>query len=84
MENAHNPDVSKAENEDNAVEHAADRLKEKFSDLPPELVDEKVAEVHAQFDDAAVRDYVPVIVEHEVRAQLRDEATPRGSARDAE
>ena len=82
--NAENPEVSKAENEGNAIEHAADRLKEKFSDVPPEVIDEKVAEVHHQFDGAPVRDYVPVIVEHEVRAQLRDEAHTQGSAQEAE
>ncbi|WP_438354270.1 three-helix bundle dimerization domain-containing protein [Microbacterium sp. CJ88] len=49
-----------------------ERLTEKFSDLPAAVVEETVTEIHDSFDDAAVRDFVPRIVEHEATEKLRE------------
>lgn len=53
-----------------AVEHAAERLAERFPGVPREHIDELVERTHEAFDDAAVRDFVPVLVEHQVRKDL--------------
>ena len=64
--------MERAENEDVAVEHVVERLTDKFPEVPAEVVEETVTELHDSFDDAHVRDFVPVIVEHEAKARLSD------------
>ncbi|MDN4614165.1 hypothetical protein P5G50_06830 [Leifsonia sp. F6_8S_P_1B] len=58
------------EDETVAVEHAAERLAERFPEVPRARIDELVEKHHEEFDDAAVRDFVPVLVEHEVKKDL--------------
>ena len=65
--------MEKAENEDAAIDHVVDRLTSQFPSVPADDIEARVAEVHASFDDAPVRDFVPVIVEHDVKDQLREE-----------
>ncbi len=65
--------MEKAENEDAAIDHVVDRLTSQFPSVPVEEIETRVTEVHASFDEAPVRDFVPVIVEHDVKDQLRDE-----------
>jgi len=62
-----------------AVEHAAERLADRFPEVPREQIDELVEKHHEEFDDASVRDFVPVLVEHEVRKDLTADASPTGS-----
>jgi hypothetical protein len=50
-----------------------DRLTSRFPSVPAEVIEATVDEVHASFDEAAVRDFVPIIVEHDVKERLRDE-----------
>jgi hypothetical protein len=64
--------MEKAENEDVAIEHVVDRLTSQFPSVSPDLIEAKVDDVHASFDQAPIRDFVPVIVEHDVREQLRE------------
>jgi hypothetical protein len=64
--------MERAENEDVAVEHVVERLTDKFPDVPASIVEETVTGIHHSFDDAHVRDFVPVIVEHEAKEKLRD------------
>ena len=64
--------MDRAENEDVAVEHVVDRLTSQFPSVPADVIEAKVADVHASFDEAPIRDFVPVIVEHDVREQLRE------------
>ena len=64
--------MERAENEDAAVEHVAERLAEKFPEVPAEVIEDTVTEIHDSFDDAHVRDFVPVIVEHEAKGKLRE------------
>lgn len=63
--------MDKSENEDAAIQHVVDRLTDRFGDVPADVVENTVHDVHDSFDDARVRDYVPVIVEHDAKARLR-------------
>ena len=65
--------MEKAENEDAAIHHVVDRLTSLFPSVPPDDIEARVAEVQESLDDAPVRDFVPVIVEHDVKARLREE-----------
>ena len=64
--------MEKAENEGAAIEHVVDRLTAQFPAVPSDVIEAAVDEVRASFDDAAVRDFVPVIVEHDVKDRLRE------------
>ena len=64
--------MDKAENEDAAIEHVVERLTDQFPTVPAEVVEETVAGVHDGFDEAPVRDFVPVIVEHDAKEKLRE------------
>lgn len=62
--------------EDQQLAVVVERLTAKFPHIPREHIEEIVAEVHRDFDGNPVRDYIPVLVEHEVKAELRDEEAP--------
>jgi len=67
------------EKEKEAVERVADRLAEKFPDVDREHIEDVV---HGEYDalaDAKVRDYIPLLVEHESREDLTDEARTSAS-----
>jgi hypothetical protein len=57
-----------------AVEHAAARLSERFPHIPRERIEQLVRERHGEFEGAPVRDFVPVLVEHDVKRLLAAEA----------
>jgi hypothetical protein len=59
--------------EDIAVEHAAERLADRFPEVPREHIDELVEKKHEEFDGAPVRDFVPVLIEHDVKQELNAE-----------
>ncbi len=56
-----------------AVEHAASRLAERFPHVSPERIEQLVRERHGEFEGAPVRDFVPVLVEHDVKRLLTAE-----------
>lgn len=56
-----------------ALEHAAERLSDRFPEVPKEEIDQLVEEHYEQYEGAPVRDFVPVLVEHEVRTELDGE-----------
>ncbi|MCU1420922.1 MAG: hypothetical protein JWN36_573 [Microbacteriaceae bacterium] len=62
-----------AAKESKALEQAAERLATLFPQVDSAHVRQLVREVSAVFQDARVRDYVPVLVEREVKHRLRDE-----------
>ncbi|WP_158862218.1 three-helix bundle dimerization domain-containing protein [Leifsonia sp. AG29] len=64
------------DDESAALEHAAERLSERFPQVPREHIEELVEKHHEQFDGAPVRDFVPVLVEHDVKTELRAETGP--------
>ncbi|MGN7799434.1 three-helix bundle dimerization domain-containing protein [Leifsonia sp. 22587] len=59
--------------EDLAVEHAAERLADRFPEVPREHIEELVEKHHEEFDGAPVRDFVPVLIEHDVKQELNAE-----------
>ena len=59
------------DDEANAIDEVVDRLVERFPDIPRETVREVVDAQVAQFAGSTVRDFVPVLVEHEALELLR-------------
>lgn len=75
--------AERARLEEADVEKVVERLTERFSDVPLEVVEETVTEIHESMEDAAVRDFVPRIVEHDARDRLREvEEEIEGSSAD--
>lgn len=66
-----------AEEEERAVDQVVDRLAARFPDVPRDHVAEVVGKEHVDLAGNPIRDFVPVLVEHEARDRLRVEgATP--------
>ena len=66
-----------AEEEARAVDQVIDRLAQRFPDVPRDRVAAIVGEEHLGLEGNPIRDFVPVLVEHEARDRLRAEgATP--------
>lgn len=59
--------------EDELVDQVVDRIAERFPDAPRDEVEEVVDEEHHRLDGNPIREFVPVLVEHEVRDRLRAE-----------
>ena len=59
------------DDEAHAIDEVVDRLVERFPDIPRETVREVVDAQVAQFAGSTVRDFVPVLVEHEALELLR-------------
>lgn len=62
-----------ASDEQRAVGEVAERLAERFPDVPRDQVAQIVRDVHAALDGNPIRDFVPVLVEHDARERLRAE-----------
>ncbi|WP_034621736.1 three-helix bundle dimerization domain-containing protein [Cellulomonas sp. URHE0023] len=67
------------ENEGHAIDEVVERLSARYPDVPDVDVRAQVEAHLAKFADAVVRDFVPVLVEHEVSGalalqQVRDDA----------
>ncbi|MEF2979295.1 three-helix bundle dimerization domain-containing protein [Subtercola sp. YIM 133946] len=69
-----------ADKEKEAVEQVAERLAEKFPDTDRAHIEEVVHDEYEALDGARIRDYIPVLVEHEARADLIDETRSDASA----
>jgi hypothetical protein len=66
-----------AEEEARAVDQVVDRLAARFPDVSRDHVAAIVGEEHLELEGNPIRDFVPVLVEHEARERLRGEgATP--------
>lgn len=66
-----------AEEEARAVDEVVDRLAARFPDVSRDHVAVIVGEEHVELEGNPIRDFVPVLVEHEARDRLRGEgATP--------
>jgi hypothetical protein len=57
-----------------AIEALAQRLVERFPDVPAQTVSDIVVDVYARFADARCRDFVPLLVEHDAVNRLRPQA----------
>ncbi|WP_028048487.1 three-helix bundle dimerization domain-containing protein [Cellulomonas sp. URHD0024] len=59
------------EDESKAIDEVVDRIATRFPDVPSEQVHEQVDTALAEFEGSAVRDFVPVLVEHKVTDEMR-------------
>ena len=66
--------ASPARDERVAIEHAIDRLAERFPTVDRARVEQIVDEELHRLDGGRVRDFIPVLVEHEAKERLRSEA----------
>ena len=63
--------ASPARDERVAIEHAIDRLAERFPTVDRARVEQIVDEELHRLDGGRVRDFIPVLVEHEAKERLR-------------
>lgn len=56
--------------ESEAIALVVERLQVRFPQTPPDIIDRAVFEAHREFDDQPIRDFVPILVERQVRDQL--------------
>ena len=54
-----------------SLDHLVDRLQERFPSIPQQRIRETVAEAHSQFDEARIRSFIPVLVEHDATMTLK-------------
>jgi hypothetical protein len=62
------PDTAPAERQ--GLQRLRDELTTRFPTVPPEVIAEEIARASGQFGDAAVREYVLVLVARAVRSRL--------------
>ena len=71
------PESPEGSSANGSLEAVVDRLAERFPTLERPHIEEIVEAEAAQLEDGArVKDFIPVLVEHEVKDQLRNEADP--------
>ncbi|WP_422386465.1 three-helix bundle dimerization domain-containing protein [Cryobacterium ruanii] len=69
--------------ERHAVDDVARRLEVRYSDVPADRVHAVVTACYDSLSDKPIRDFIPVLVEHEARSRLRAERPETHSTRDA-
>ncbi|MET0474049.1 MAG: hypothetical protein ABW001_05360 [Mycobacterium sp.] len=62
-----------------AIARLEQRLTTMYSALPADRISTAVRAARARFDDSPVRDFVPLLVERRVRAQLAEVLRDRGT-----
>jgi hypothetical protein len=65
--------------ESRAISRLVERLGERFPDVARETIRDAVGDAHRGLDGAPIRDFVPVLVEHEAMGVLKARAA-RGSS----
>jgi hypothetical protein len=63
--------------EDRAINEVIDRLAKQFPRVPADEVAQVVSQSRPEFEDAPIRDFVPLFVGREAKAKLR-ELAPEG------
>ena len=58
--------------EERAIGEVVDRLAKQFPAVPAGEVAQVVSQSRPEFDDAPIRDFVPLFVERGAKARLRD------------
>ena len=58
------------EAETRALAVVAERMRDRFPNLPPDIVDAAVARFHREYDGRPIREFVPLLVERQVREHL--------------
>jgi hypothetical protein len=61
--------------EDRMIGQVVDRLVAQFPQVPHLTVQETVGSVHHRFDEAPIRDFVPLFVERHTKEKLADLAS---------
>ncbi len=59
-----------------AISHAVDRLAERFPEIPRDRIVDLVHQRHVGYTSAPVRDFIPVLIEHDVKRELAAEVEP--------
>ena len=62
--------------EEVAIDHAVDRLAERFPTVPRDRIADLVHQRHVDYTGAPVRDFIPVLIEHDVKRELAEEVRP--------
>ena len=62
--------------EEVAIGHAVDRLAERFPTVPRDRIADLVHQRHIDYTGAPVRDFIPVLIEHDVKRELAEEVRP--------
>ena len=62
--------------EEVAIDHAVDRLAERFPKVPRDRIVDLVHQRHIDYTGAPVRDFIPVLIEHDVKRELAAEVIP--------
>ena len=63
--------------EEVAIGHAVDRLAERFPAVPKDRITDLVHARHLDYTGAPVRDFIPVLIEHDVKRELLSEVGPQ-------
>jgi len=72
-------DVDRAE-EQRQIAHVVDRLTEAFPYVPDHIITETVDAAHRRFDQARIREFVPLFVERFCRARFVEQPAVEISA----
>jgi hypothetical protein len=64
----------RARAEQAALATVVQRLTSQFPEVPPETIQQAVRGEYDEYDNSAIRDFVPILVERAVRAELRHRA----------
>jgi translation initiation factor 2 alpha subunit (eIF-2alpha) len=59
--------------EEEAIDRIADKLIDRFPSLSPAFIEDLVDQEYERLLDAPLREYIPVLVEHLVKEQLKAE-----------
>ena len=57
--------------ESRSIDQLVDRLGERFPHIPQQTIRDVVSDAHRGLDGAPIRDFVPVLVEHEAVGALK-------------
>ncbi len=63
--------------ETEALAHVAERLRSRFPHVDPVTITEMVDRCHRVYDGRPIRDFVPLLVEHDVLDHLQRVPAPR-------
>lgn len=65
-------DAKVRDDEAHAIRQLIERLVMRFPQVPASAVEETVSAVHQEFDQARVRAFVPLLIEHDVLIELKE------------
>ena len=60
--------------ENRAIHEVVDRLAKQFPELPADEVETAIKQTRPEFDQAPIRDFIPLFVERGAKARLRERA----------